>query len=82
MKRFFEGRKAESLMVRLGKRFHITNYEVTYGKNGWHPHHHILIFSDKYLGITEYSELETELKNTGLIAVVFQNFHFLTCNMV
>ena len=62
MKRFFEGRKAESLMVRLGKRFHITNYEVTYGKNGWHPHHHILIFSDKYLGITEYSELETELK--------------------
>jgi hypothetical protein len=39
MKRFFEGRKAEALMARLGKRFHITNYEVTFGKNGWHPHH-------------------------------------------
>ena len=45
----FEGRKAEALMGRLGKRFHITNYEVTYGKNGWHPHHHILVFSDKEL---------------------------------
>ncbi|MGG7318268.1 hypothetical protein, partial [Klebsiella pneumoniae] len=42
MKRFFEGRKAEALMGRLGKRFHITNYEVTFGKNGWHPHHQML----------------------------------------
>ncbi|MCF4922520.1 hypothetical protein L1Z12_18840, partial [Acinetobacter baumannii] len=57
MKRFFEGRKAEALMARLGKRFHITNYEVTFGKNGWHPHHHILVFSDKELSISEFSAL-------------------------
>ena len=47
MKRFFEGRTSASLMQRLGKRYHITNYEVTLGQNGWHPHHHILVFSDK-----------------------------------
>lgn len=49
MKRFFEGRTSASLMQRLGKRYHITNYEVTLGQNGWHPHHHILVFSDKKL---------------------------------
>lgn len=61
MERFFKGRKAEALMGRLGKRFHITNYEVTYGKNGWHPHHHILVFSDKELSISEFSALRNEL---------------------
>ena len=49
MKRFFEGRTSTSLMQRLGKRYHVTNYEVTLGQNGWHPHHHILVFSDKKL---------------------------------
>jgi hypothetical protein len=62
MTRFFKGRKAESLMSDLGKKYHITNYEVTYGLNGWHPHHHILVFSDRYLGITAFSELEIKLK--------------------
>ena len=62
MTRFFKGRKADSLMLQLGKKYHITNYEVTYGQNGWHPHHHILVFSDKYLGITDFCELEKELK--------------------
>lgn len=62
MTRFFKGRKADNLMMLLGKKYHITNYEVTYGQNGWHPHHHILIFSDKYLGITAFCELEIELK--------------------
>lgn len=62
MTRFFKGRKAEALMLELGKKYHITNYEVTYGLNGWHPHHHILVFSDRYLGITAFSELEIKLK--------------------
>jgi hypothetical protein len=43
------------------KRFHITNYEVTFGKNGWHPHHHILVFSDKELSISVFSSLRNEL---------------------
>lgn len=62
MKRFFEGRRSQALMARLGKKYHITNYEVTYGMNGWHPHHHVLVFSDKYLGISDFHDLEQDLK--------------------
>lgn len=58
MKKFFSDRKGRYIFDHmLGKRFHITNYEVTYGSNGWHPHHHILVFSDKYLSIHEFSSL-------------------------
>jgi len=66
MTRFFKGRKADYLMLTLGKKFHITNYEVTLGSNGWHPHHHILIFSNKALSITEFIDLELDLKNHWL----------------
>jgi predicted nucleic-acid-binding protein len=58
MKKFFSDRKGRYIFDHLmGKRFHVTNYEVTYGQNGWHPHHHILVFSDKYLSIHEFNEL-------------------------
>lgn len=63
MDSFFSDRRGRKIFEQLGKQFHITNYEVTYGKNGWHPHHHILIFSDKYLSVKEFSEINTELKN-------------------
>ena len=68
MKRFFEGRTSTALMQRLGKRYHVTNYEVTLGQNGWHPHHHILVFSDKNLMMISFSCVMTWLV-TGLIAV-------------
>lgn len=61
LKRFFEGRKGRDLFANLSKRYHITNYENTYGQNGWHPHHHILIFSDKDLSIAQFSKIENEL---------------------
>lgn len=46
LKRFFEGRKAVELFSLLGRKFQIRSFEVTYGKNGWHPHFHILLFLD------------------------------------
>ena len=43
---FFGGKKNSSLFQKqLGKIFHVTNLEVTYGQNGWHPHNHILLFT-------------------------------------
>lgn len=63
MDSFFSDRRGRKIFDQLGKQFHITNYEVTYGKNGWHPHHHILVFSDKKLSIKEFSEINKELKN-------------------
>jgi len=63
MDSFFSDRAGKSIFRRMGKLYHITNYEVTYGSNGWHPHPHILIFSDKYLSIHEFSELHSDLAN-------------------
>lgn len=64
LNRFFGSRQGQELMKRLGKRWHITNYEVTLGENGWHPHHHILIFSDVDIAasVTRFFQLESELK--------------------
>lgn len=36
--------------------------EVTYGKNGWHPHSHILMFTSKPLSSVQVSQLETAMK--------------------
>lgn len=50
LKRFFSGtRKAKAIWADMGKIGHIKALEVTYGQNGWHPHYHILIFTDKNL---------------------------------
>ena len=59
---FFGGKINEKMFQnQLGKHFHVKNTEVTYGQNGWHPHHHILIFSDKYLNIKEFSSIREKL---------------------
>lgn len=59
---FFGGKNNEKMFQnQLGKHFHVKNTEVTYGQNGWHPHHHILIFSDKYLSIKEFSKIRDDL---------------------
>ena len=51
---FLSDRRGISIFKRMGRHYHITNYEVTYGQNGWHPHHHILVFSDRYLSIQDF----------------------------
>ena len=81
MKRFFEGRTSTALMQRLGKRYHVTNYEVTLGQNGWHPHHHILVFSDKNLMMIFSSCVMTWLV-TGLTVVKNQVCCCQAWNMV
>lgn len=63
MDSFFSDRMGKSIFKRMGRHYHITNYEVTYGQNGWHPHHHILVFSDRYLSIQDFSELHDDLSN-------------------
>ena len=60
---FFSDRLGKSIFVRMGRRYHITNYEVTYGQNGWHPHHHILVFSDRYLSVHDFSEIHNDLSD-------------------
>lgn len=42
--RFWTTRKVREMLNQLGKVGHIIATEVTYGKNGWHPHYHVLMF--------------------------------------
>lgn len=43
-KYFWSDRKPKEMFQSLGKIGHITATEVTHGKNGWHPHYHVLLF--------------------------------------
>lgn len=49
IKRFFGGRKSKSIFDQMGKIGHIRALEVTHGRNGWHPHFHLLIFTKQEL---------------------------------
>ena len=44
LKYLWSDRKPKEHFAELGKVGHITANEVTHGKNGWHPHMHILLF--------------------------------------
>lgn len=43
MKRFYETTKVQAIFKQLAVQYKIKGLEVTYGKNGWHPHHHVLL---------------------------------------
>jgi hypothetical protein len=44
---FFGDRKGKFLLDDcLGREYQVRAFEVTYGQNGWHPHYHILIFTN------------------------------------
>lgn len=58
---FFGDRQGKKLLRLLGRRYQVRSFEVTYGKNGWHPHFHILLFLDG-LQITDYDDLLSQLK--------------------
>ena len=49
LSRFFGGRKAKAIFDQMGKIGHIRALEVTHGRNGWHPHFHLLVFTEQEL---------------------------------
>lgn len=52
LKYLWSDRKSKEMLKSLGKVGHITATEVTHGKNGWHPHYHILMFFEQPIDIT------------------------------
>lgn len=44
-------RKTKERFALLGKVGHIITTEVTHGKNGWHPHYHILLFFRNHIDV-------------------------------
>lgn len=49
--KFFMGgtRESRRIFELLGKEHHIGAYEVTHGKNGFHPHYHVLLFCKNHV---------------------------------
>lgn len=54
------GRWAEKVNKYIGKVGHVKVLEVTYGKNGWHPHYHVLLFVKCDISVEEIEELFAE----------------------
>ena len=48
IKRFYEDCRVKAIQKELGVKYKIKGLEVTFGQNGWHPHHHILLLNDCY----------------------------------
>lgn len=69
-KRLFNGtRRSKAVWGALGKVGHIKALEVTYGANGWHPHFHIIIFTEKVLPVgTSLTELVECWRNACKLA--------------
>jgi hypothetical protein len=61
-KYFFSGEKSKELFAELGKCYQIMSNEITFGcENGFHPHSHVLIFSDKELSGFELYKSQQKL---------------------
>lgn len=58
LKSFFSDRKGQNLFKLLGKKHQIRSFEVTYGKNGWHPHYHILLFVERKIDFSSDADSE------------------------
>lgn len=46
LSRFWRGNPAKKFKEKYGISGNIRSFEIKHGKNGWHPHFHILVFSD------------------------------------
>lgn len=49
LQKFWRQRKVRETMKALGYVGRIVATEVTYGKNGWHPHYHVLMFFEHHI---------------------------------
>lgn len=48
IKCFYEDNRVKAIQKELGVQYKIKGLEVTFGKNGWHPHHHILLLNSHW----------------------------------
>jgi len=70
LKIFHETTKVQEIFKSIGLFGKIRGMEVTYGKNGWHPHNHFLLFSTQYLSIAQFDYVEKELGRLWIKACI------------
>lgn len=60
--KFFKGVRASKDMFELWRiKHYISCFEVTHGKNGFHPHYHVLLFVPYQLGINSHLGMEDHM---------------------
>ena len=68
MKRFYETTRVQAIFKSLGLKQKIKGLEVTYGQNGWHPHHHILLLTEYQ--ILDFKKYRNELAELWIKACI------------
>jgi hypothetical protein len=58
-KRFTENLRVRALLGGLGLLHKVRGFEVTYGANGWHPHFHVLLLTEKQ--VSDFASVRDEL---------------------
>lgn len=58
-KRFCENTRVVNLMLLMGVQHKVKGFEVTYGRNGWHPHNHILLLTEN--AVEDFKQYQAEL---------------------
>lgn len=53
----WQGKAAQAIKARLGIAHYVRAVEVTHGRNGWHPHLHVLLFTTRKLDEYHQDEL-------------------------
>src|SRR5690606_3133154 len=56
-----ETTKVKDILRAMGVKHKIRSFELTYGRNGWHPHFHILMFTDRFYQESGHTDTLTQL---------------------
>jgi hypothetical protein len=67
--RICQGKSWEKFKARFGVRGYVRSVEITLGSNGWHPHIHALLFTDKPLSKPDQDALTSALFDRWLTYV-------------
>lgn len=65
-----QGKAWGSFKRRYGVRYYIRAVEITYGRNGWHPHVHALFFTNQPLTSKQAVEMKEDLYRRWVALVV------------
>jgi hypothetical protein len=68
------GRHRSNLRERFGVIGYVRATEVTHGRAGWHPHLHVLLFTDRHLSLEELAALHLFIRERWIRRVVALGF--------
>ena len=68
------GRHRATLRDRFGLVGYVRSTEVTHGRAGWHPHLHVLLFTDRHLGLDDLAALHLFVRERWIRRVVALGF--------